>query len=77
VNSEKLVLKILTKNKETFRNIFDEKLQKMSYDISFFKDHMKNILSPTGKVKVAILKSVSLWFETNNKNEMKNKEIFL
>jgi hypothetical protein len=44
-----------------FPNSFDQKSQKNG--IWFFKEHIKNMWSPTQKVKVAILKSVSRWFE--------------
>jgi hypothetical protein len=54
-----------------FPNIFDQKSQK--HVIWFFKEHIKNMWSSTQKFKVAIFKSVSRWFETNNKKTFKEK----
>jgi hypothetical protein len=51
-----------------FPKIFDQKSQ--NHVIRFFKEHIKNMWAPTRKVKVAILKSVFLFFETNNEKKI-------
>jgi hypothetical protein len=48
-----------------FPNSFDRKSQKNV--IWFFKYHIRNMWSPTRKVKVAILKSFFRWFENTVK----------